>query len=130
MKKANQPTFLTNSNFQSPLSKGSFDTVVALTNDKTSVDLQDLDVHIRSMITKSEVSAGNRQGKIATCNICGKQGPFHHMTQHIEANHITGVSHSCDLCGKVSRSRNALGVHKINMHDHSQRKLVTGPEVI
>ena len=77
--------------------------VVAVTNDKISADLQDLDQQIMSMITKSEVSAGNGQGKMATCNICGKQGPFHHMPNHIEANHITGLSHACDICGKVSR---------------------------
>ena len=89
--------------FEGPFLNGSHDSVVAVTSDKISVDLQDLDQQIMSMITKSEVSAGNGHGKMATCNICGKQGPFHHMPNHIEANHITGLSHACDICGKVSR---------------------------
>ena len=25
---------------------------------------------------------------------------------HIEANHITGVNHTCDICGKISRLTN------------------------
>ena len=73
-----------------------------------------------AMITKSDISAGSRKGFIATCNVCGKEGPYKHMPQHIEANHITGVSHACDICGKVSRSRNALNTHKSNMHDCRQ----------
>ena len=38
------------------------------------------------------------------------------MVRHIEANHITGVSHSCDICGRTSRSRNALRKHKYENH--------------
>ena len=75
------------------------------------------------MITKTDISAGLKNGLIATCNVCGKEGPYKNMPQHIEANHITGVSHACDICGKVYRSRNALNSHKLRMH-------VTGPEVV
>ena len=109
----------------SPL-KGSYnDTAVSLTNEKISVNLQDLDEQIRSMITRSDISAGAGKGLLATCNVCGKQGPSMNMPRHVEANHITGVSHACDICGKVSRSRNALRVHIANSH---QQKNITGPE--
>ena len=91
-----------------PLSNGSYDTTVSVTNDKINVELEQLDEQIKSMITRSEISAGPGKGKMASCNVCGKQGPYMHMPQHIEAYHITGVSHACDICGKVSRSRNAL----------------------
>ena len=104
----NFPTFLANSNFDSQPSKGSVDTAVALTKDKIIVDIQDLDEQIKSMITKSDISAGHKKGFLATCNVCGKEGPYMHMPQHVEANHITGVSHACDICGKVYRSRNSL----------------------
>ena len=70
--------------------------------------MQDLDEQIKSMITKSDLSAGPGKGKLATCNVCGKQGPYMVLPRHIEANHITGVSHACDICGKVSRSRNTF----------------------
>ena len=105
------------SNFEEAPPKCSFnETTVALTNDKISVDLQDLDEQIKSMITKTDIRSSNGQGNLATCNICGKQGPFCAMPRHIEANHISGVSHACDICGKVSRSKNGLKQHRINFH--------------
>ena len=93
----------------------SYDTTVAVRNDKTSVDLQDLDDQIRSMITRSEISLPGK-GKMASCNVCGKQAPYMAMPQHIEANHIAGVSHACDICGKVSRSRAVLRKHVSIFH--------------
>ena len=112
----------------SPL-KGSYnETTVSLTNEKISVNLQDLDEQIRSMITRSDISAGAGKGFLATCNVCGKQGPNNSMPRHVEANHITGVSHECDICGKVSRSRDALRKHISNFHDSRLQKVTAGPE--
>ena len=92
------------------------DTAVALTQDKISVNLQDLDEQIKTMFTKSAARTSNGQGSLATCNICGNEGPLKTMPRHIEANHITGISHSCDICGKVSRSRNSLSKHISREH--------------
>ena len=111
----------------SPL-KGSYnDTAVSLTNEKISVNLQDLDEKIKSMFTKTNLPAGGDRGYLASCNICGKQRPLKLMPSHVEANHITGVSHECDICGKVSRSRDALRVHISNLHDSRLQKVITGP---
>ena len=96
--------------------EGLHDEIVAVTNSGVIVDLQDLDEQIKSMITKTDKSAGPGKGYLATCNVCGKEGSYRHMPQHVEANHITGVSHSCDFCGKISRSRNALKTHKLTFH--------------
>ena len=91
------------------------DTTVVITetlmNDKVSTDIHDLNQRIKSMITRSEQSAGPGQGLMASCNICGKQGAYRNMPNHVETNHITGISHACDLCGKICRSRNALKMH-------------------
>ena len=89
-------------------------TSLALNNTKVSVELDELDAQIKSMMTKSDISCG--KGKLATCNVCGKEGPAMGMPRHIEANHITGVSHSCNICGKVSRSRHALRAHNDRCH--------------
>ena len=70
-------------------------------NATVGVDLNDLDKQIRSMITKNNVSTA--QGKMATCNICGKEGPYSAMPRHVEAYHITGVSHVCEICGSIFR---------------------------
>ena len=89
---------------------------VAITNNKVSAEVEDLDDQIKSMMTMTDVRSADGKGFIASCNICGRQLPSRNMPQHIEANHITGVSHSCDLCGKSSRSRNALRFHKYSNH--------------
>ena len=92
--------------------------VAAISNNttKVSTNAEDLDGQIKSMITKSDVIAGGGKGYMATCNICGKEGLYKAMPRHIEAYHIAGVSHACDICGKVSRSRNALNMHKSREH--------------
>ena len=92
----------------------SYDMSIApITKNQTVIaDNEDLDEKIRSMITRSDVSSGTSQGKMATCKICGKEGPYKAMPRHVEANHITGVSHACDICGYTSRSRNGLRQHK------------------
>ena len=92
-----------------------------------SVDLQNLDEQIKSMI-KSEISAGPGKEYMASCNVCGKEGPYFNMPNHVETNHITGVTHVCDICGKNSRSRNALRMHVSSFHDSRQPKIISGVE--
>ena len=75
------------------------------TSDILIKNTEELDVKINSMLTKVE-------GKWS-CTVCEKNSTYkHHILQHIEANHIQGISHSCNQCGKVSRSRTALAVNK------------------
>ena len=93
-----------------------YDTTVAVNETTVSGDFQKLDEQIQSMITKSDVSFGKGEGLLATCNVCGKKAAYHNMPRHVEANHIIGVSHECDLCGKISRSRHGLRHHKTGYH--------------
>ena len=106
-------------NHEIQYSDGKNDKTVAVASSKTSVEIHNLDEQIISMITKSKTSAGPGQGLLATCNVCGKEGSYRHMPSHVEANHITGVSHSCDICGKISRSKNALSQHKFRDHKNN-----------
>ena len=108
-----------NPNHEIQHSDGKNDKTVALASSKTSVELHNLDEQIISMITKSKISAGPGQGFLATCNVCGKEGSYRNMPSHVEANHITGLSHSCDICGKTSRSKHALAMHKLRNHKHN-----------
>ena len=107
-----------NLNYESPsLHLASFDTTIAFTDDKVSVvDPQDLDEQIKSMFTKSDVRTNNGQGRMATCNVCGKEDSLKHLPRYIEAYHITGVSHPCEICGKVYRSKDALRKHRLTYH--------------
>ena len=89
---------------------------VAVTNNLLSTDLQNLDDQIKSMMTKTDVRSDKSGKCLATCNICGKKALIGNMPSHIEANHISGVSHACDICGKFSRSRDAIRMHKNRAH--------------
>ena len=109
-----------NPNQEIQYSDGKNDKTVALANTRTSVQLHDLDEQIKSMITKSDISAGHNRGFLSTCNVCGKEAPFNDMRRHVETNHITGVSHSCNMCGKISRTRQALRMHKLRNHNNDR----------
>ena len=88
---------------------------VGVTDFTAVADMQDLDDKIRSMMAKSEKRASdNRKERI--CTECGKEGPWNVIRDHIEANHITGVSHTCNICGKETRSRSGLKQHKSLHH--------------
>ena len=93
-----------------------FDTAVAVQDCKIGVEVQNLDEQIKLMITKSDINSANGQGSMATCNICGKEAPLKAMPRHVEAYHIEGVTHACDICGKMSRSRDGLRRHKLKFH--------------
>ena len=91
-----------------------------------STDLDELNRMIESMISKTENmyfgSNGSKGHKSMgrkrawKCNICGKEGPKNHITGHVEAKHIPGVSHQCGACGKSVKSRPALNQHKLIQH--------------
>ena len=44
---------------------------------------------------------------IYVCNVCGKESKQGNMKNHIEANHLEGISVPCNFCEKLFRSRNA-----------------------
>ena len=104
------------------------DETVAAIDAKTLIDanMDDLDVQIRSMITKSQSSIPGK-GLLATCNVCGKEGPYMSMPRHVESRHITGVSHTCNICGNISRSNDGLRQHK--MKRHKDNSFLAGPEM-
>ena len=84
-----------------------------------SLEAQQLDEEVKSMMEVSEnmVQIGNRTRPAKICKVCGKEGHTTDIKRHIEAHHITNqVSHACDICGKVSRSRHGLRAHKSRDH--------------
>merc|ERR1719319_1713874 len=93
---------------------------VAVTDYTVAADLQDLDDKIKSMMMFSENIVGGSQGnkRKRICKVCGKEDTLRNISDHIEANHITGVSHTCIICGKITRSRDALRQHKAKLHSN------------
>ena len=84
-----------------------------------STDVQQLDEEIKGMMgtTENMLTIGNYTRRARICKVCGKEGSRANILTHIEANHIiSNVSHSCDICGKNSRSRHGLRLHKVKEH--------------
>ena len=83
-----------------------------------SEEKHQLDEEIKSMMTMTEkkMTSGSRISNtqlVYACNVCGKEDNISHMKTHIEANHIaSNIGHFCDICGKISRSKNGLRQHK------------------
>jgi len=91
------------------------DTTVAVQNQTiTSVnitDVQGLDDMVKSMMTKSQTMLPNGHQKADICTVCGKEGKGSAIKDHIEANHLEGVSIPCNYCEKLFRTRSALRAH-------------------
>ena len=100
------------------------ETTVALTDFSGGTNLEELDLKVKSMMSYSENRApgagGHSGGRARVCNICGKEGHRTYVMQHIEANHMTGLSIPCHLCGNLFCSRNALRIHKSRTHRHGK----------
>ena len=89
---------------------------VAIFNETNSADFQDLDEQVNSMMTRSNVNLDSQGQKATVCTICGKEGQKKVIRDHIESNHITGVSHPCDHCGYITSTRAALLKHSKSKH--------------
>ena len=80
-------------------------------------DLSDFNQKLKSMMTFSEnFVPGTRKERARICNICGKEDNLTNMKNHIEANHLNGLSIPCKVCGNVFKTRNSLRVHYSLFH--------------
>ena len=94
---------------------------------QVSDDVQQLKEQVKSMMDFSEnrLTSGNRD-RLRICKVCGKEGITANIVTHIESNHITSnISHACDICGKIYKSRNGLRQHRAKDHKNYN---VTGQE--
>ena len=88
-----------------------------------SGDSQYVDDKIKSMITQGETMWKNGTRKNQRCTVCGKEGVYSQIKNHIEANHIEGVCIPCTFCEKTFSSRAALKQH-ISRSKHIKEKSV------
>ena len=91
---------------------------VALNDFKVSVEVQQLDEQIKCLMKLGEnmLTGSNSNKRSTICTVCGKEGLWANIRTHIEANHIEGISHPCNSCGKIFRSRPSLRTHKSSFH--------------
>jgi len=85
---------------------------VAVTDYTVAADLQDLDDTIKSLMEVSENRCRGGKERARVCKVCGKEGQWNVIKEHIEAHHITGVSHACNICGKIHKTKATLRKHK------------------
>ena len=78
--------------------------------------MESLDHQVKSMMLVSENANPYQQGRARICKVCGKEGSMHLIMNHIEANHIAGISIPCGLCDQVVKTRNAMRKHKLRHH--------------
>ena len=91
------------------------ETIFPLNVNPGTAYLEELDQKVKSMMKFSNRSiAGRARGRI--CNVCGKEGDFTAITNHIEANHLSGLPIPCNMCGTITKTRAALRVHKGTYH--------------
>jgi len=106
---------------------GETERIVAIPNFKVASNREDLDEQIKSMMGLSENrNKGSQHGNARICKVCGKEGFMGNIQTHIESNHITGLSFNCELCGKISRSRNALRMHMSKVCKENRFNLILG----
>ena len=85
-----------------------------------NTNLEELDEKVKSMMTFSENKLSKQKGRARICKVCGKEGQMIAIMNHIEANHMTNISISCDVCGKTPSTRHALKEHKRINHSRSE----------
>ena len=91
---------------------------------KFSGDMQAIDEKVKSMMEKGQnmIQSGKQANgtpmrKTAfICKVCGKEGRVHVIKDHIEANHLEGISIPCDYCDKTFTARINLRKHKAKYH--------------
>ena len=84
-----------------------------------SASLPALDEKVKSMMEKGQKMIPNgkqadgtpRQAKSCICKVCGKEGLFLSIRDHMERNHLDGICIPCGICDKTFSSRNTLSQH-------------------
>ena len=97
-----------------------FSGTVALTSQHSGeLRVQDVLQGSDPMMEKTDRKMPN--GKpVFNCKVCGKEDTKSNIRQHIENNHMEGISVPCKFCEKTFRSRHSLSQH--NQSHHRNRK--------
>ena len=81
--------------------------------------MAELDQKVKSMMERGQNMISYGKGnmrKANVCKICGKEGQIVAIRDHIEANHLEGISLPCSQCEKTFRSIYTLRKHKSSNH--------------
>ena len=117
-----EPTKISNEVSKTPSSDQALikPTAIAIPNLSGTTNLSALDEKVKSMMEKGQrmiphgkqANGTRKQATSCICKVCGKEGRGTYIRNHIESNHLEGISLPCDCCGKSLSSRASLAVHK------------------
>merc|ERR1712129_413954 len=78
-----------------------------------SGELNDLDEVVKSLIVKSDKFDNKSKQTKSLCKVCGREGYYANIKEHIEAIHVEGITITCELCDKIFRTRDRFRKHKV-----------------
>ena len=101
----------------SAISKVNTENLVVIPKQEFSGELKDLDKKVQMLMVLGENKIMmnkkiNKRQKAYICQVCGKEGQMMQIRDHIEAQHIEGISIPCNVCTKFYSTRSALRQHK------------------
>ena len=84
--------------------------------------VKDLDEKVKSMmfLGKNKIPMGGKMKSASVCKVCGKEAGHSAIRDHIEANHLEGISIPCNICKKDLKSRKTLRKHNIIFHKYAK----------
>ena len=82
--------------------------------------VRDLEEKVKSMMFLGEkkILMGGKMKSLSFCKVCGKEAQHSAIRDHIEANHLEGISIPCNLCKKSLKSRKTLIKHNLIFHKY------------
>ena len=93
---------------------GQQERAVALTS-SFSGNIQELDRKCNAMMEKTLKKRADGL-PVYRCIVCGKEAKSGDLKNHIETNHLDGISIPCNICEKTFRSRDSFGKHLRHFH--------------
>ena len=90
----------------------------AISKQNIAGDFKEMDEKIQTMMTYGKTFSKDGRRKNYACTVCGKEDKYTNIKNHIETNHLEGVSIPCNFCEKTFRSRDAIRQHNSHYHKY------------
>ena len=78
--------------------------------------LEKLEKKLKTFMVKSENLLRNKSRRASICKLCGKEGRFTNIRDHIETSHLENMQIPCTNCGKTFTSTSAMKLHNRRSH--------------